>query len=628
MDKNSSYYELIYDFVLNTSPGMSLEELSEKFIEIAGKRLPLKLIGVFVYDPILHQLVRLRAGYIDQKTKQIIFLNTALNLPEGKGIVWKVFKSKKSTLIKNSSRQPEFFITREELRYAGENAFIVPLWVEKEVKGALYIEKDGDFSESEVTFLEAVARILEKSFENTELVADIKREREEKTNILNSISYPIFIVDRDYHIKEYNKFFLDEFGVSPEEVERLKCYELVEKRGEVPYNCPLKNLIEGKKNATAKIKVEGKVYEASIFKHKSVYGNNLFVHTMKDITELDKKERNLNLLYRAGLSLATSVSIDEFKMKVEQFLEQESDVYVKVFWRDGVENHFDYKRPHIKRVGRIGKIIENAKGNFSFAIDYLGEEVGVVIISSKDGGVIPIEKVKFYKTFVSSVELAMQNLYLMEELKNALSSLNKNYKATLESLSHALDYREHETEYHSRRVASYAVLIGRKMDLTESELRNLYWGGLLHDIGKIGIPDAVLLKPGKLNEEEWAIMRRHPVIGFDILKHIEFLREALKVVLYHHERWDGKGYPKGLGDSEIPLLARIFAIADTYDAITSDRPYRKALPQSVAYVEIEKNRGLQFDPDIADLFLKKVDKKELLNLRKRVESDIQYSPID
>ncbi len=627
-EDNGSHYELIYDFILNTSPDMSVPELAEKFIEIAGKSLPLKLLGVFVYNPDTHELVRVKGGYVSGEDRKIVLFESPLRLPEGRGIVWQVFKNQKSVLIKHAREHPEFYIDTEEAFYTGDNAFIVPLRVGKVVKGVLYVEKDGDFSVSEIRFFESVGAILEKAFENSELVSELKREREEKANILNSISYPIFLVDREYRIRAYNRFFLEKFRVSKEDIENKKCYEIVENSHEVPENCPLRNLLEGKESATARIKVGDRVYEASIFSHKSVYGDEFFVHTIKDITDLVRKEKNLNLLYRVGLSLTTSVSIDEFKTKVEEFLKQEKDVSIKIFWRDGVDNHFDYRRPIIKRAKDSGEMTLEFGEKYSFPIDCLGEEVGVIIISSRDNHPLPLEKIKFYKTFAASVELALQNLYLLEELKSALASLSKNYKATLESLSHALDYREHETEYHSRRVASYAVLIGKKMGLTEAEIKNLYWGGLLHDIGKIGIPDSILLKPGKLNEEEWEIMKKHPIIGFDILKHIEFLQEALKVVLYHHERWDGRGYPYGLRNSEIPLIARIFAIADAYDAITSDRPYRKALPQDVAYIEIDKNRGLQFDPDIAGLFVERVRKEELLEIRSKVLEDIYYSPIE
>lgn len=627
MANDSSLYELIYDFILNTSPSMSIEELAERFIQMAGRALSLKLIGVFIYDSGTGELVRIRGGYVKGKKHGIAWFSKPLRLPRGKGIVWEVFKNKKSVLIEGSKEHPAFYINEEEKEFVGENAFIVPLRVSSAVRGVLYIEKDGEFTVSDRKFFESIGSILEKTFENSELVSAVKREREEKAGILNSISYPIFLVDKNFKIREYNRFFVEKFKVNQDDISRLRCFEIVEKSKDIPENCPLRNLLNGKNNATAKIKVEDRVYEASIFRHRSVYGEDLFVHTMKDITEVDRKEKNLNLLYRVGISLTTSVSIDEFKIKVEEFLKQEKEVSIKIFWRDGVENHFDYKRPVVKKIKGIGDILIERGKSYSFPIDYLGEEVGTIIISSKNNNPLPLEKVKFYKTFATTVELALQNLYLLEELKNALASLNKNYKATLESLSHALDYREHETEYHSRRVASYAVLIGKKLGLTDSEIKNLYWGGLLHDIGKIGIPDSVLLKPGKLNEEEWKVMRKHPVIGFEILKHIEFLQEALKVVLYHHERWDGKGYPEGLGNSEIPLMARIFAIADTYDAITSDRPYRKAQPVEVAYIEIEKNRGLQFDPDIARVFIEKIKKEELLEIRTRIQNDIYYSPV-
>ncbi len=628
MSKNSSHYELIYDFILNSSPNMSLEELADRFVEITGNSLPVKLLGVFVFRDDAGELIRVSGGYSDGRRKTIVKFDKPLKLKEGEGIVWEVFRRKESLVVHEPFRHPQYYISKEEEPYVGQNAFILPLEVNGRVKGVLYIEKDEPFSDSEKKFFLGVKRILEKTFENSELVTKLRMEREEKNRILNSISYPIFLVDREFRIRGYNKFFLEMFGVHPGELKHKKCYEIVERTDKVPDNCPLFNLLEGKKNATSKINVKNKIFEASIFTHKSVYGEELFVHTIKDITELERKKRNLNLLYRVGLSLTTSVSIDEFRMKVEEFLEQEKEVDVRVFWRDGIENRFDYKKPLIKKVESVVSTIIEPKKSYSFSIDYLGEEVGVLVVSSKDGKKLPLEKVKFYKTFAASVELALQNLYLLEELRRALASLNVNYKATLESLSHALDYREHETEFHSRRVASYAVLIGRKMELTDSELKNIYWGGLLHDLGKIGIPDSILLKPGKLNKDEWEVMKKHPIIGFDILKHIEFLQEALKVVLYHHERWDGKGYPYGLRDSEIPLIARIFAVADTYDAITSDRPYRKALSPDIAYMEIERNVGSQFDPDIAELFLKKVKMHELMEIRKKVQEDIHFSPIE
>lgn len=174
----------------------------------------------------------------------------------------------------------------------------------------------------------------------------------------------------------------------------------------------------------------------------------------------------------------------------------------------------------------------------------------------------------------------------------------------VESLAEALDLREKETGLHSKRVASHTLLLAVHHYKSEKDLREVYWGSLLHDIGKIGVPDAILLKPGKLSDDEWQIMREHPRNGYHILKSLPFLSMAADIVLCHEERFDGSGYPAGLKGEEIPLAARLFAIIDTLDAMTFDRPYRKALPFDAAKAEIIRMAGRQFDPKAVDTFLR------------------------
>jgi putative nucleotidyltransferase with HDIG domain len=171
---------------------------------------------------------------------------------------------------------------------------------------------------------------------------------------------------------------------------------------------------------------------------------------------------------------------------------------------------------------------------------------------------------------------------------------------TLEALSAALDAREDQTGDHSRRVSRISILLAEALHIPPEECEHLERAALLHDIGKIGIPDQVLLKPGKLTEEEWALMRQHPEIGFRILRGIPFLQPAAEVVLAHHEQWNGSGYPRGLSGSEIPVGARLFTVADTFDAITSDRPYRKAASADRAFAEIVRCSGTQFDPWVVE----------------------------
>jgi len=175
--------------------------------------------------------------------------------------------------------------------------------------------------------------------------------------------------------------------------------------------------------------------------------------------------------------------------------------------------------------------------------------------------------------------------------------------ALAEALACALDAREHETGQHSKRVACHTLVLARHFSADPRELQQVYWGALLHDIGKIGIPDSILLKDDALSDAEWQIMRTHPEIGHRILTGAPFMGDAAQIVLTHEERFDGTGYPRGLAGQAIPLWARIFAVIDTLDAITSDRPYRKGLSFDAARAEIARQSGVQFDPQAVEVFV-------------------------
>jgi putative nucleotidyltransferase with HDIG domain len=202
------------------------------------------------------------------------------------------------------------------------------------------------------------------------------------------------------------------------------------------------------------------------------------------------------------------------------------------------------------------------------------------------------------------------------ELTDALRHTADAYNSTLSALVAALDAREHETSDHSQRVVRYTLAIAQKMGLQSEQLDQIGRGALLHDIGKIGVPDSILLKAGPLTPAEWIEMRKHPEIGHQILQSIGFLNEAAEIVLSHQERWDGGGYPRRLKGAEIPLGARIFAIADTLDAMTSDRPYRRGVGYEEARAEIARCSGSQFDPACVQAFLS-LSVQELTELRDR-----------
>ena len=196
---------------------------------------------------------------------------------------------------------------------------------------------------------------------------------------------------------------------------------------------------------------------------------------------------------------------------------------------------------------------------------------------------------------------------LMQErtkLQEANAQLLAAYEATIETLSHVMDLRDRETEGHSRRVAELTAKLAQVSGMSDEEITHLRRGALLHDIGKIGIPDSILHKPDRLTDEEWVIMRRHPQFAYNMLYPIEYLRPALEIPYNHHEKWDGTGYPRGLKGRNIPLAARLFAIIDVWDALISDRPYRPAWSQQEAHAYIRDQAGWHFEPQIVDLFFK------------------------
>jgi putative two-component system response regulator len=189
-------------------------------------------------------------------------------------------------------------------------------------------------------------------------------------------------------------------------------------------------------------------------------------------------------------------------------------------------------------------------------------------------------------------------------IEQAHLELLSAYDATIEGWSRAMDLRDKETEGHTQRVTIISEKLARMAGISEDELLFIRRGALLHDIGKLGVPDSILLKSDKLTQEEWAIMRRHPQYAYDMIYPIEYLRPSLDIPYCHHEKWDGSGYPRGLKGTEIPLAARIFAIIDVWDALTSDRPYRPAWEKQKTMNYINKESGQHFDPQMVDLFNK------------------------
>ena len=232
------------------------------------------------------------------------------------------------------------------------------------------------------------------------------------------------------------------------------------------------------------------------------------------------------------------------------------------------------------------------------------EEVRIVVDRTLEKRRLVLENRAYQQELEIKVEERTRELLeKKQEVERLYGELQESYESTLHALVTALDFRDNETHGHSWRVVEYAMLVACKLGLEEPELTWVRRGAILHDVGKIGVSDAILRKPGKLDAEEWEEMKNHPEMGYRMLQHIKFLEPALGIVLSHQERWDGGGYPRGLEGEEIPLGARIFAVVDTFDAMTSDRPYRPALSIEKAVEEVRTFAGTQFDPTVADAFL-------------------------
>jgi len=233
-----------------------------------------------------------------------------------------------------------------------------------------------------------------------------------------------------------------------------------------------------------------------------------------------------------------------------------------------------------------------------------GEPVGVLEVFNRTPLDLEPEWLDFLEALADQAAIAIDNAQLFENLQRSNLELSLAYDATIEGWSRALDLRDEESEGHSQRVTDMALQLARLMGIHDAELIHIRRGALLHDMGKLSVPDSILLKPGKLTDEEWEIMRRHPIHTFKMLSHISHLQPALDIPYYHHEKWDGSGYPHGLKGDQIPIAARIFAVVDVWDALLSDRPYRAAWSKRDTLKYIREQSGKHFDPEVVDVFLR------------------------
>ena len=240
-----------------------------------------------------------------------------------------------------------------------------------------------------------------------------------------------------------------------------------------------------------------------------------------------------------------------------------------------------------------------------------GEVKGVMEVFNRSPLSPDAAWLNYLETLAGQVAIAIDNAFLIESLRHTNADLLMAYDATIAGWSRAMDLRDKDTENHTQRVTNMTVRLAERMGIADDQMVHIRRGALLHDIGKLGVPDNILLKPGNLTEEEWVVMRLHPQLAYEMLYPIKYLHPALDIPYCHHEKWDGSGYPRGLKGEEIPLAARIFALVDVYDALTSDRPYRKAWLSGKALDYILEQSGIYFDPKIVSAFYSLLQTGEL-----------------
>lgn len=256
-------------------------------------------------------------------------------------------------------------------------------------------------------------------------------------------------------------------------------------------------------------------------------------------------------------------------------------------------------------VPQTDKWAQSEKLHTCYAVPLIakGNITGVMFLGNRSEIQPDQEWHDFLETLAGQAAMAIESMKSFEDLQRSNFELALAYNRTIEGWSHALDLRDRETKDHTARVTEMTMLLAKKAGMTEAEILHVKHGALLHDIGKMGIPDAILLKDAHLTNEEWAIMHKHPMFAYEMLFPIEYLRPALDIPYCHHEKWDGTGYPRGLKGEEIPLAARLFAVVDVWDALRSDRIYRKGWPLDKVLEYIRAQSGTHFDPQAVDLFL-------------------------
>ncbi len=483
---------------------------------------------------------------------------------------------------------------------------------------------------------------------------EIKQSKQDWEETFNSITDMITVHDRDFNIIRYNNAADTMLELSSKGNE-LKCYTCFHGTGDAPEECG------GSKCVHTGTPSEVEFFEPHLNKYIEIRAIPRIdekgdveglIHVVRDISDRKRDEATIQTQINRLKALR---SIDKaiignmnFKITLDAFLDHtmkyleidaasvllrnkytKSLEYVKSkgFQSDSLKyRKFRLGESHAGRAALERRIINipNLKENTEGCINYelflqegfisyaavpliaKGQVNGVLEVFHRTFKEVDQDWIEFMEAIADLGAIAFDNSTLFSDLQQSNTELILAYETTIEGWSHALDLRDRETEGHTQRVSELTVHIAREMGIKKDTITHFRRGALLHDIGKMGVPDSILLKPGPLTDEEWEIMRMHPEYAYKMLYPVEYLRSAIDIPYYHHEKWDGTGYPKGLKGEAIPVSARIFAVIDVWDALRSDRPYRAAWPQEKVIEHIRSLSGTHFDPDVVNVFLQAI----------------------
>ena len=487
------------------------------------------------------------------------------------------------------------------------------------------------------------------------IIAALHENERKYFDLVNQSEEGVFIIELSGEILTANRAMCEELGYTEKEFLVKKIWEIVPKELLEEYRLSLTKILEGMSLKETKeyaiLGKDGKVHYIEVlaaprFNGKSVVG---FQGIARDVTlrnhQIERIQRQLDHLtalsgidrviaanFDLELSLAEILNqvVIELGVDAADILLLNSDLQILEFGSERGFHNNSIKNAQVRigesyagRAAQEHKLIrianlQNEQDKLFLTTLFKGE--GFVcyycvplIIKGNVKGVLEVynrslldpdeEWLNFLNTLSGQAAIAIEIATLFDNLQRSNSQITLAYDATIEGWSRALDMRDKETEGHTQRVTEMTVKLARAFGMSDAELAQVRWGALLHDIGKMGVPDNILLKPGPLSEEEQILMRKHPTLAYEMISPIRYLRLALDIPYSHHEKWDGTGYPQGLKGTQIPLVARIFAVVDVWDALTSDRPYRALWTNEKALEYISTSSGTHFDPQVVDMFL-------------------------